>query len=134
MWYDSLVERFSFIHCSLPAFLIIKSAHQISGGQVMIEFLGAHIDFILGYLLAISLVAGIATMYDKGAAQRDKRRIPENTLLLISLLGGSVAMYIVMRMINHKTNKEKFMRGIPLIIALQALMIFFAYRMNIYFS
>jgi uncharacterized membrane protein YsdA (DUF1294 family) len=100
----------------------------------MIEFLTTHIDFILGYLLAISLVAGIATMYDKRAAATDKRRISENSLLLISLLGGSIAMYIVMRMIHHKTNKEKFMRGIPLIIALQALAIFFVYRMYTYLS
>jgi len=100
----------------------------------MLEFLMRHADVILGYLLVLSLTAGIATIYDKGAAKGNKRRIPENSLLLISLLGGSVAMYIVMRMIHHKTNKEKFMRGIPLIIALQALMIFFAYRMYTYLS
>ena len=100
----------------------------------MLEFLMRHGDVILGYLLVFSLIAGIATIYDKGAAKANKRRIPENSLLLISLLGGSVAMYIVMRMIHHKTNKDKFMRGIPLIIALQALMIFFAYRMYTYLS
>jgi len=100
----------------------------------MLEFLMRHADFILGYLLVLSLVAGIVTIYDKGAAKGNKRRIPENSLLLISLLGGSVAMYVVMKMIHHKTNKEKFMKGIPLIIALQALMIFFAYRMYTYLS
>jgi uncharacterized membrane protein YsdA (DUF1294 family) len=98
----------------------------------MIDFLLRHADFLLGYLLALSLVAGIATIYDKGAAKADKRRIPENTLLLIALLGGSVAMYIVMRMIHHKTNKEKFMKGLLLIVALQALLFFFAYRMYNY--
>ena len=100
----------------------------------MIEFIMRHAEVILGYLLVLSLIAGIATIYDKGAAKANKRRIPENTLLLIALLGGSVAMYIVMRMIHHKTNKIKFMKGIPLIIALQALMIFFAYRMYTYLS
>jgi len=100
----------------------------------MLEFLMTHADILLGYLLVLSLVAGIVTMYDKGAAKANKRRVPENSLLLIALLGGSIAMYIVMRMIDHKTNKEKFMRGIPLIIALQALMIFFAYRMYTYLS
>ena len=100
----------------------------------MIAFLMTHADILLGYLLIISLVAGIVTIYDKGAAKGGKRRVPENTLLLIALLGGSVAMYLVMRMIHHKTNNEKFMRGIPLIIALQALMIFFAYRMYTYLS
>jgi uncharacterized membrane protein YsdA (DUF1294 family) len=100
----------------------------------MLEFLATYANFILGYVLALSLVAGVVTIYDKGAAKSKKRRIPENTLLLIALLGGSVAMYIVMRMIHHKTNKDKFMRGIPLTIALQALMIFFAYRMHTYLS
>ena len=100
----------------------------------MLEFLTRHADFILGYLLVLSLVAGIVTIYDKGAAKANKRRVPENSLLLISLLGGSVAMYLVMKMIHHKTNKDKFMRGIPLIIALQALMIFFVYRMYTYLS
>ena len=100
----------------------------------MLEFLMTHANILLGYLLVLSLVAGIVTMYDKGAAKANKRRVPENSLLLISLLGGSIAMYIVMKMIDHKTNKEKFMRGIPLIIALQVLMIFFAYRMYTYLS
>ena len=100
----------------------------------MFEFLTTHADILLGYLLIISLIAGIVTMYDKGAAKANKRRVPENSLLLIALLGGSIAMYLVMRMIQHKTNKEKFMRGLPLIIALQALMIFFAYRMYTYLS
>ena len=98
----------------------------------MMNFFFTHADVILGYLLVASLIAGIVTIYDKGAAKANKRRIPENTLLLIALLGGSIAMYLVMRMIHHKTNKEKFMRGIPLIIALQALLIFFAYRMYTY--
>ena len=98
----------------------------------MIEIFVTHADVILGYLLVASLIAGIATIYDKGAAKANKRRVPENSLLLIALLGGSIAMYLVMRMIDHKTNIEKFMRGIPLIIALQALLIFFAYRMYTY--
>ena len=100
----------------------------------MIEIFVTHADVILGYMLVASLIAGIATIYDKGAAKANKRRVPESSLLLIALLGGSIAMYLVMRIIHHKTNKEKFMRGIPLIIALQALMVFFAYRMYTYLS
>jgi len=49
-----------------------------------------------------------------------KHRTRESTLLLLSALGGSVAMLATMLIIRHKTKHVKFMLGIPLIILLQA--------------
>ena len=46
-------------------------------------------------------------------------RTPEKTLLILSALGGSVAMLITMLLIRHKTKHVKFMLGIPIIIILQ---------------
>jgi uncharacterized membrane protein YsdA (DUF1294 family) len=37
----------------------------------------------------------------------------------MALIGGSVAMYVTMRTIRHKTQHAKFMIGIPAIILLQ---------------
>ena len=74
---------------------------------------------ILAYLALISLIAIILTCHDKRAAKRNTRRVSEAALLLISALGGSVAMLVTMRRIRHKTRHAKFMVGIPLIIALQ---------------
>ena len=72
------------------------------------------------YLLVISLVAVIVTVADKKAAKIDgARRVPAKTLLLLSTLGGSVAMFITMKWIRHKTQHVKFMLGIPLIIIAQ---------------
>ena len=72
------------------------------------------------YLLCISLVAALVTVYDKWAAKHNPRhRTPEKTLLLISALGGSVVMFSVMLIIRHKTKHIKFMAGIPAIILLQ---------------
>lgn len=72
------------------------------------------------YLAVISLVSIIVTVYDKRAAKANPRgRTPENTLMLLSLLGGSAAMLATMLIIRHKTKHIKFMLGIPLIIVLQ---------------
>lgn len=88
------------------------------------------------YLALISLVAVIVTLYDKSIAgyaarktpkNKDgssnhsgpKLRVPEATLLVLSALGGSVAMLLTMLLIRHKTKKAKFMVGIPAIIVLQ---------------
>lgn len=77
------------------------------------------IKISLIYLAVISLVSVIITVHDKSAAKKKHRRVPEKTLLLLSLLGGSVAMYLTMQMIRHKTRHAKFMLGIPAIIVLQ---------------
>ena len=71
------------------------------------------------YLAAISLVAVIMTVSDKRRARQHRWRISEAALLLVSALGGSVAMLLTMLLIHHKTKHLKFMLGIPLIIVAQ---------------
>ena len=83
---------------------------------------------LLLYLVIISVIAVVITLYDKAIAGSGKRRIPENTLLLISALGGSVAMLITMYLIRHKTKHAKFMIGIPVIIVLQMALMFVVYK------
>ena len=72
--------------------------------------------FLIAYLIIISIVAVIITCYDKHCAVRDKWRVKERTLLIVSALGGGIAMYVTMQLIRHKTKKIKFMLGIPLIV------------------
>lgn len=76
--------------------------------------------YLLWVYLGIVNVAGfILPAVDKRRAKKDRWRIRESTLFLISALGGSVAMYISMRLFHHKTKHKRFMIGIPLIIVLQ---------------
>ena len=78
---------------------------------------------LLLYLAFISLISVIATTADKSFAVHHTRRIPEKTLLALSALGGSAAMYVTMLLIRHKTRKSKFMAGIPLIMVIQVFII-----------
>ena len=77
----------------------------------------------------ISLISVIVCIYDKIAAKRlPEHRTPEKTLLFLSAIGGSLAMYITMQIIHHKTRHKKFMIGIPVIMVLQiALIIVYFY-------
>ena len=76
-------------------------------------------NILYGYLGVISVIAVIVTIADKVKAKRGAWRVPENMLLLLSALGGSVAMLVTMLLIRHKTKHLKFMLGIPIIIVLQ---------------
>ncbi|MGN1117529.1 MAG: DUF1294 domain-containing protein [Acutalibacteraceae bacterium] len=68
------------------------------------------------YFALISLSASATACIDKLKAKNGKRRIPENTLMLLGLFGGAAAEYITMKIIRHKTRHNKFMIGLPLFI------------------
>ncbi len=72
-----------------------------------------------GWLILISLISVIVTVADKVKAKSGSQRVPEATLMLLSVLGGSFAMLVTMLIIRHKTKHPKFMVGIPVIILLQ---------------
>ena len=82
-------------------------------------------EFLIGYLIFISVISIAVTIWDKLSAIAKKRRVPERVLLTLSALGGSVAMLLTMLIIRHKTRKAKFMFGIPSIILLQLVIILF---------
>ena len=83
----------------------------------------------LAYVAIISLISVIVCIYDKGISKKNRveLRIPEATLLLLSALGGSVAMFATMLLVRHKTKHAKFMLGIPLIMIAQAAAVFAVY-------
>lgn len=83
---------------------------------------------LIGYLIAISVISIVVCIYDKIAAKHmQKHRTREATLLFLSAIGGSVAMFVTMLIIRHKTKHVKFMLGIPVIMALQAAIAVAAY-------
>ena len=75
--------------------------------------------YLAVYLIIINLIAIVVTAHDKLAAIRQRHRVPEKTLMLISALGGAPAMYLTMLVIRHKTRKPLFMIGIPVIFLLE---------------
>lgn len=87
-------------------------------------------DLFLIYLLAVNAVAVIITVIDKINAKRKKRRISEDFLMTIGLLGGAIGEYITMKVIHHKTRHKKFMIGLPIeiIIQISAAVLIYIYK------
>ena len=81
------------------------------------------INLVFAYFGFISCLTVVITILDKINAKSGSRRIPEDFLLTLALLGGSPAEYITMKLIRHKTRHKKFMVGLPVIILIQLLII-----------
>lgn len=87
---------------------------------------------VLFYLAAVNLVTFAAFGIDKWKAVRHRWRIPEATLLGLSLIGGALGGLAGMRLFHHKTRKARFFVGVPVMLALQlglgAALLFFLRR------
>ena len=91
------------------------------------------LSVFLAYIDIISLISIVVCIYDKKVSKKKRfeLRTPEKTLLLLSALGGSVAMFITMLIIRHKTKHVKFMLGIPLIMIAQAGIVYLLFHFGI---
>lgn len=84
--------------------------------------------FFLIYVILIGAFSVFVTVYDKRISMRrkgrnKKNRVKEDTFFVLALIGGSLPMYITMRIIRHKTRKTTFMIGLPCIFAIQVAVI-----------
>lgn len=84
---------------------------------------------VLIFLIVLNVVTFFLYGIDKLKAKRSKWRVPEATLLLFAVLGGSVGAWLGMKIWHHKTLHKKFKYGLPLIILIHiaAVIVYFLY-------
>lgn len=82
-------------------------------------------NFFHLYLLLINALAFVLMLADKQKARKNRWRIPERTLMLTAALGGSIGALLGMYLFRHKTRHPKFTLGIPAILAVQLLLLFY---------
>ena len=75
--------------------------------------------WMIGYLIVMNLVGFIIMGIDKNKAKKHAWRIPEKTLFLASLLGGSIGTWAGMYAFHHKTKHWYFVVGMPAILVVQ---------------
>ena len=75
---------------------------------------------VLIYLLTVNAAAFLMMFLDKRFAVHCQWRIPEKTLFLLAVLGGSLGGCLAMRLFHHKTRHRSFAVGFPLLLVVQA--------------
>ena len=74
------------------------------------------------YLVIINLIAFLLMAMDKSRARKHQWRIPEKTLFLSAILGGSIGAIAGMHTFHHKTRHWYFVIGMPAILILQVVL------------
>ena len=121
-----------FIICVLIiqiiAMLFIKGFHGEEINIAFWEFFGRN-KILMIYLGIINVITFLAFAIDKLHAVKGKRRIRIITLLGLAFVGGSAGALLGMYTLRHKTKVDYFTVGVPLIMIMQAVVVFFV--MNI---
>ena len=74
------------------------------------------LKFLLIYIIIINVLGFFIMGIDKKKAEKHAWRIPEKTLFLVSLIGGSIGTLLGMYVFRHKTKHWYFVIGMPLIL------------------
>lgn len=73
------------------------------------------------YLIFINLFAFCTYGIDKWKAKKGAWRVPEKTLLILALIGGSAGAIAGMMCFRHKIRKAKFMITVPVIFVVEVI-------------
>lgn len=77
------------------------------------------------YLVFINLVTFGLFGFDKHNARHHRTRIPVAVLMLFAVIGGALGGYIAMQVYHHKTNNPQFYYGLPIMILVYLIAIFY---------
>ena len=86
--------------------------------------------YFLLYLLIITAASFLLMLIDKQKARKKQWRIPERTLFLSAILGGSIGTLGGMYAFRHKTKHLSFTLGIPVILMVQIAIFIYIFHLT----
>ncbi|MBO4808789.1 MAG: DUF1294 domain-containing protein [Lachnospiraceae bacterium] len=88
---------------------------------------------LLVYLVIINIVGFAMMGIDKKKAKKRSFRIPEASLFIIAVIGGSLGSIAGMYFFKHKTRHWYFVYGMPAILVLHIILALVLYFMPLQF-
>lgn len=86
-------------------------------------------EALMYFCIVINIITFLVFGYDKRQAKKNKRRISEFHLLLLTAIGGTIGGLLGMNFFKHKTNKFSFILSFYTIVILQIVLLYFGIQM-----
>ena len=83
---------------------------------------------MLRWLIVLNVVSFALYGLDKWKAVNGMWRIRERTLLIAAVAFGAFGAFLAMQLFRHKTRTPVFCYGVPVMMAVQAVILFFVLR------
>lgn len=77
------------------------------------------IVILVVYVIVMNLLGFLVMGIDKYKAKKQAWRVPESTLFILAIIGGSLGSIVGMYAFRHKTRHWYFVYGLPFIFVLQ---------------
>ncbi len=85
-------------------------------------------QYVYYSFLVLNVLTFIITAYDKKLAFKKQNRVPENKLLLLVAIGGTIGGLLAMLIFKHKTSKISYLIKFFIIVILQILLILLLFK------
>ncbi len=89
---------------------------------------------LAAYFIIMNIIGFALMGIDKYKAKKRAFRIPEATLFIVAIIGGSIGSILGMYAFRHKTKHWYFVYGMPLIFVLQLILVAVLFYAPIHFS
>ena len=125
---ESIMMSTVFLYCIIPIqivlyFMIVNGAFSIQFNKLK-NFFDEN-SILLKYLLVINIITFVTYGVDKLLAIKEKNRIRIVTLLGLAFVGGELGGLLAMKLFNHKTSKDYFTVGLPLMFIMHIVVLFY---------
>ena len=100
-------------------YFVIPGIIALIGALVLMQLIRS-LDVLWAWLISITIVTFFTYGYDKLIAKSERLRVPENALLALAFVGGTVGALGGMAVFRHKTSKRSFQAKLIVVLLVQA--------------
>ncbi len=100
-------------------YFVIPAVIALIGALLLMQLVRS-LDALWAWLISITVVTFFTYGYDKVTAGSARLRVPENALLALAFVGGTVGALGGMAVFRHKTSKRSFQLKLVAVLLVQA--------------
>ena len=120
---NMMIRVFSICILVVQIILLIVLKNDITNLNYNLLFFLINHKYLLIYLLIINILTFIIFAVDKYKAVKNRRRVRITVLLFLAFIGGTIGALCGIYFLRHKTNKNYFTLGVPMILLMHLIII-----------
>ena len=128
---NMMIRVFSICILVVQIILLIVLKNDISNLNYNFLFFLINHKYLLIYLLIINILTFIIFAVDKYKAVKNRRRVRITVLLFFAFIGGTIGALCGIYFLRHKTKKNYFTLGVPMILLMHLIIILWIMNIDV---